>query len=329
MRTPNIRLIIYIVVGILFAAAAGYFILQYTGGDSAANTAADDQMAKAVQTAQVFAVQTQVANMHAQLTAKAPTATIPPKPTAEPALGATKTSPKDNMVMIYIPSGEFNMGASDSDVTAAGRPEEKPQHKVYLSGYWMDKFLVTNAQYDACFKAKSCGDRVHDGKKLNPYYGDPAYAFHPVTYVNWFDAAAYCKWAGRRLPTEAEWEKGARGTDGRLYPWGNDAPNALLANFGGGAGYTSVVGSYPKGASPYGLLDMAGNVREWVADWFSDTYYKDSPEKNPKGPDTGTLRGLRGGSWGDPIDNLRTTSRQQHLPDSPGDPRGFRCVSSK
>jgi formylglycine-generating enzyme required for sulfatase activity len=321
------RRLVFFLIGTAAAVLVLIIAIQAILKNRAAAAQAE-QIRVAVQTMQVIAVQTAVSQMHAELTAKAPTPTLPPLPTPEPGAGAVRVNPVDRSEMAYIPAGQFIMGASDSDTAATGRPEEKPQRKVFLDGFWIDKLLVTNAQYDACFQFKGCKDRVHDANKVFPHYGDPEYANHPAIYVNWFDAVAYCKWAGGRLPNEAEWEKAARGTDGRLYPWGNEPPNALLANYENGAGYTTEVTAHPQGASPYGLLDMAGNVRQWVQDWYSDNYYSQSPNSNPPGPESGEERVLRGASWGDPADYLRTTSRLKHLPSSPGDPRGFRCASS-
>ncbi|MFB0545729.1 MAG: formylglycine-generating enzyme family protein [Anaerolineae bacterium] len=207
-----------------------------------------------------------------------------------PVTGTVKISEIDSAEMVYVPAREFIMGSSDSDSMASN--DEKPQHTVYLDAFWIDKYEVTNAQYRKCVEAGACAP-PHDTR----YYDDPAYADHPVVYVDWPQAKAYCQWAGGRLPTEAEWEKAARGTDGRIWPWGNEWYEHKANTLEAGPGDTTAVGSYPQGASPYGALDLAGNVWEWVADWYDAGCYPRSPSRNPQGPHWGANKVLRGGSW--------------------------------
>jgi formylglycine-generating enzyme required for sulfatase activity len=228
--------------------------------------------------------------------------------------------PTDGMVMIYIPPGEFPMGTDSKDFQ-----KSRPQHSVYLSGYWIDQTEVSNAMYARCVAQSACKPPVQN----NRYYNDPAHANAAVVYIRWEEAQAYCTWAGRRLPTEAEWEKAARGVDGRNYPWGSQLPDAHLLNFDDNIGYPLPVNRYPKGASPYGVLNMAGNVREWVADWYSAAYYRYTPLRNPTGPDDGRYKVLRGGSYLDGWREVRSVNRFFHNPTSPGENRGFRCAASE
>ena len=152
---------------------------------------------------------------------------------------------------------------------------------------------------------------------------------HPVVLANWHDTEAYCEWAGRRLPTEAEWEKAARGTDGRVYPWGNERPTREHCNFYHDVGATTPVGKYsPQGDSPYGAADMAGNVFEWVADWYDKDYYAVSPKDNPQGPAAGEYRVVRGGSWIANDDGVRAAGRHDRTPDGRNVRYGFRCARS-
>jgi formylglycine-generating enzyme required for sulfatase activity len=199
---------------------------------------------------------------------------------------------------------------------------EMPTHTVTLNAFWIMQTEVTNAEY------KKCVDMVKCKMPNNSRWNDPAYADYPVTDVNWDQASAYANWVGGRLPTEAEWEKAARGTDQRVYPWGNQAPDDRLNYNRGVVSDTMPVGSYPNGASPYGALDMAGNVEEWVADWYSPTYYASSPAQNPQGPDTGADRVLRGGSFLFKPVNARTTARGRTRPGNRQPGVGFRVVST-
>jgi len=231
----------------------------------------------------------------------------------------TKISTVDGMTQVYVPEGEFIMGDNGDP-----KSKEYPQHPVYLDAFWMDKLEVSNARYAECVNSGACFLPV---PRLNPYYGKWAYRDLPVVYVNWYGAEKYCAWAGRRLPTEAEWEKAARGTDARYYTWGNLQANPRLANFSESLiGEPLPVYRYPLGASPYGVLNMGGNVREWVADWFNNKYYLSSPYKNPSGAETGTERSLRGGAYDANADNITTFRRYKHEPDSAGLSRGFRCA---
>ena len=239
-------------------------------------------------------------------------------PTSTPMLGVGSIwiRPADGMTMMYVPAGEFVMGSNNGD------ENEKPAHTVYLDAYWIDRTEVTNAMYAMCVQAGGCQPPFQDSS----YYNNTEYANHPVRPLNLDEAITYCKWAEVRLPTEAEWEKAARGTDGRIYPWGNKEPSCAIANIDGCMGGTSVVGSYPAGISPYGVLDMIGNVWEWVADWYSDTYYANSPDKNPQGPSSGQYHLVRGGSWFGL--GYSTSSRLMYDDSLTRIARGFRCVSS-
>jgi len=214
-------------------------------------------------------------------------------PTPTPGIGSTMTSNKEGMVMVYIPAGEFPMGSADSDPSA--QPDQKPQHTVHLDAYRIDRTPVTNAMHARCVEAGECK------KPSSANYDMAEFADHPVVSVTWDEAKVYCDWAGGRLPTEAEWEKAARGTDGRIYPWGNDAPDTIVGSPEEGAGTTIKVGSIAADVSPYGVLDLFTNVRTWQLDWYDKDYYAASPPENPQGPSSGGSQRLaRGGGWGGP-----------------------------
>jgi serine/threonine-protein kinase len=228
---------------------------------------------------------------------------------------------RDGMALLYVPAGEFTMGNNGS------QKDESPAHVVYLDAFWIYRTEVTNGMYELCVQAQACQPPARTSSaNHSSYYGNSEYDDYPVIWVDWNQAAAYCEWSGGRLPTEAEWEKAARGTDANLYPWGNEAPNNDLLNYNNAVGETTRVGKYPKGASLYGALDMAGNVAEWVADWYSDAYYGNSPTSNPLGPKSGQYKVLRGGSWQFSANNVRVVYRGAHVSGFVNNNSGFRCA---
>lgn len=268
--------------------------------------------------------------------------TIVPTKTVVPIPANQRTSPIDGMPQIFIPEGTFRMGGLD----VRSAPDERPAHDVTLSGYWIDQLEVTNAMYMLCVQSGTCKPPQDFKSQRRPeYFNNPEFNDYPVVYVTWGQAKTYCEWAQRRLPTEAEWERAARGDDWRTFPWGEDKVNGLLANYNMLVGDTSRVGTYPLGASPFGILDMAGNVAEWTNDLYSGTYYETLVEAlNPMGPETSaTLRRVvRGGSLGDAEINIRVPKRSAVVgsdllarPDSTAyigefSPRlGFRCVADE
>jgi iron(II)-dependent oxidoreductase len=210
------------------------------------------------------------------------------------------------------------MGSTDSDRKA--QADEKPQFRAHLKAYWIDKYEVTVTRY-----RKFCQETGHAMPNA-PDWGWQDN--HPIVSVGWRDAAAYAKWAGKRLPTEAEWEKAARGTDGRKYPWGDRWDASRCVNATNSPGGTQPVGRHPSGASPYGALDMAGNVEEWCADWYDKKAYQRYAKGNLKPPSSGTHRVLRGGSWLPDFNptSFRCAYRFPFYPDLPDIIDGFRCV---
>jgi formylglycine-generating enzyme required for sulfatase activity len=239
---------------------------------------------------------------------------------------------------VLVPAGVFGMGTNDVGSNwHQGNPNESPQHAVSLPAYAMDQYEVTIERY-----AKFMEATKHEAPPLWDDDAVTAAGDRPVVGVDWADAEAYCKWAGKRLPTEAEWEKAARGTDARRYPWGDMQPFVDIANYNRGlwvsypitlvpvsSGVTGMSirhGLKEGGKSPYGLFHMAGNASEWVADWYDREYYQASPKENPKGPAQGEKKVIRGGSWGDPPRNIRVTARFSAPPDYRDQSIGFRCA---
>jgi formylglycine-generating enzyme required for sulfatase activity len=241
--------------------------------------------------------------------------------------------------MQVIPEGEFQMGCHPSLTPWPCNPFERPVHAVYLDSYEMSKYEVTNIQYRACVDAGAC-ERPRlisaDGEDRRRYFYDERYDYHPVVYVSWWDAKDYCEWAGMRLPTEAEWEKAARGIDMRAWPWGNEEPTCDMLNYlrtagdCGRPGETRQVGSYTGNVSPYGLFDMAGNVKEWVNDKWADYYYQESPYYDPPGPEESKWFVMRGGcyreDWTYRLSTYRHTGHKGDAPLFRAPQGGFRCA---
>ena len=218
--------------------------------------------------------------------------------------------------MVHVPAGPFDMGSDGGD------SDERPVHTVELDGYYIDKYEVANELYQVFLQATSGEQpRYASDNRVNG-------AQQPVLGVSWFDAKGYCGWAGLRLPTDAEWEKTARATDGRTYPWG-EGIDADKTNYGNTVGRTTPVGSYPAGVSPYGAHDLAGNVWEWVADWYDSRYYGSSPTSNPTGPSSGSSRVIRGGSWSNTSEGLRASNRLWLGPMFRFLDIGFRCAQDE
>ena len=285
-----------------------------------------------------------------------------PAETSTPAPLAEQIIDEQGTAMNLVPAGTFLMGVQEDELDALMREcsdiystssctnryaTQTPAHLVYLSNYYMDRTEVTNAAYARCVNAGACQPPIlTNSLTRDPYFGNPTYDNYPVVYIDWERANTFCQWRNARLPTEAEWEKAARGEDGRLFPWGDDPIDGTRANYcdkhctmsqadlsnDDGYGDTSPVGSYPDGASPYGIFDMVGNASEWVADWYQKDYYTISPLENPAGPASGDLRGVRGGSFQLNYLYLHVTSRSTGAPVSSSGRNmhhtGFRCARS-
>ncbi|MFT4579821.1 MAG: sulfatase modifying factor 1 [Nitrospinales bacterium] len=236
----------------------------------------------------------------------------------------SKLSDRDSVEIIVIPAGEFPMGSLQEE----GRPDEKPQRKVFLDTYVIDAYEVSNERY------LSFIHRTGRKEPPNPYSNgllsqETGINSLPVVQVTWYDAVDYCRWAGKRLPTEAEWEKAARGNEGLVFPWGSESPSNKHVNFEKNWEGTKTLWTVDTNngtASPFGLKGMAGNVREWVQDWYAPDYFQTAPQKNPSGPQIGILKVIKGGSWHSFKADLRSASRGKGGFALKTDGIGFRCA---
>jgi formylglycine-generating enzyme required for sulfatase activity len=281
------------------------------------------QAEDALDSANELGLNTEQQVLYQQLRAKFPrqrSVALSQMPTPDESTGGVGKAGTQDAPMALVPAGEFTMGSNLAD-------DEKPVHQVYLNAFYMDKYEVTVGQY-ATFLEVTDMDEPPDWYIMN----QPQHQKRPVVNVVWEDAVKFCKWAGKRLPTEAEWEKAARGTDGRIYPWGNEAPTRLHANFGRKEWNNHLaltpVGSFEEGKSPYGIYDMAGNAWEWVSDWYDHDFYKTSPRRNPIGPTAGDSKGVRGGSWLYISEFLRSAHRFAAQPTNRYFGYGFRCAKT-
>lgn len=282
-----------------------------------ADGGSNNGLAAATATTQPVAIPTQIAQ--AQPLPTPDVTRWDSTPPINPMTGTKWVDIRLAITFVHVPAGPFLMGSSDDD--SAADNDEKPQHLVNLDAFWIMQTEVTNAQYGKCVGADVCTE------PNNIIWNQADFTQHPVTHVSWEQATEYAAWIGGRLPTEAEWEKAARGTDGRLFPWGNAEPDETLLNYNNQhRGGITPVGSYPTGASIYGALDMAGNVWEWVADWYNAGYYATSDGRNPLGPASGDYRVLRGGSWNFTRYFVRAAARNRPSPNSQNSYVGFRVV---
>ena len=365
-RNNRLPLLVGVLIGIVLLIGVAYMARRSSNGNDEPVIVPGTEESTSTEVVAVLPTATEVPLPTKTATQVPPTKTVVPTVIPTLAPGATAISQKDGMVQVYVPAGDFEMGSADDDPDADD--DEKPRHTVYLDAFWIDQTEVTNAMFaefvaetghqtDAEKEGSGWACLLDSNGELDCGYVDGANWQHPqgpesdldalddypVVQVSWNDATAYCAWVERRLPTEAEWEKAARGTDGRKYPWGNDAPTGELLNFcdqncpfdhrnsisNDGYERTSPVGHYLSGTSPYGALDMAGNVWEWVSDTYDSKYYASAPRENPTGPHAFGSKVLRGGSWDFSKLVTRVSVRYKYNVNNRGEGSGFRCARSE
>lgn len=350
-RKMNPLWLVTAVFAILLVATAAFILLRSNGTSTTPQATAQPTQAIAAIASNTPALPT---STFAPTATTIPTATetptvavtATPEPTAAPTeLPATLIGP-DGITMHLVPAGDFLMGSNATQVQDAVNlcrlnPDgeacresdyvsELPHRTIYLSAFYMDETEVTNRQYRICVAAGGCNNPLDGNGRYSAdnYYNLPEFANYPVVWVSWFDARDYCTWAGKRLPTEAEWEKAARGTDGRIFPWGNTFDSSLANTQERGGEDLQPVGQYPTGASPYGILDLAGSVWEYIGDWFDPAYYTYGPTADPIGPDSSPTgeRAIRSGSYANFQHYARAANRGSVEPGSATQFRGIRCV---
>ncbi len=326
----QITLISLIVVlsAYFFLAAAKILLVQYGGrlpeppAPPAELTPLASPIATESETAEPSPSATPVTGTPTALPTGLPTAettpTPPPSPNPTPRAGTARKLEASGLTALYVPAGKAVIG------DPGGSGNDAPRHAVQLSAYWINRTQVTNAQYAACVRASGCTKPIR--KAINPHYYDPAYSQHPAVYITWDQARAFCQWAGGDLPTEAQWEHAATANRQQTYAWGENEPASEVTNVNHPQRGTVKVGSNKHNASPYGALDMGGNVREWVLDWYSARYYRVSAKQDPAGPASGEKKVLRGAAWSDPENFSFVWHRLAHVPGSAGANRGFRCA---
>lgn len=298
-----------------------------------ATTAAEENI-NTTPTADVAAAETMLADTADTSTHAVESVTQRETVEPAPAIDETATRPEDGMEMVRIPAGEVWIGCVEENETGFICPaDELPLHQVRVSEYWIDQYEVSNAQFALCVQAGACQEPYYRSSATHTeYYGNASYGDFPRVGVSWLEAQDYCQWVGGRLPTEAEWVRAARGDDQRIFPWGDDLPTCQLANGRDGLtgtlcrDDTAAVGSFPRGASPFGVMDMAGNVWEWTADWYHTDYYAVSPLADPQGPEQGGTKVVHGGGFDYSWDRLRVAYTSDHDPREHKISFGFRCV---
>lgn len=325
------KLIGFFGVGVLVLLVAGFALSRVIGGGNSSEEATEPPVptTESIQSTTAAPLVPITSDESPTPTAEEPTATPEPTETLPPTELATDTpsGPLQELTdgmgveMVLVPEGDFTMGSD------RGLVDEQPLHVVYLDSFYIDKYEVTNKLYGVCVEAGECDppwQTYFFAESPNRiYFGNSQYDNYPVVYVDWNMARAYCSWRGARLPSEAEWEKAARGEDERTYPWGSDL-DCQKANYQNCVNRTSEVGIFEEGKSPYGVYDMTGNVWEWVADWYSENYYSISPRNNPVGPITGQSKVLRGGAW--PRFDVSAFHRSNFAPSYNTFDIGFRCA---